>query len=43
MRNPFYRSAIFILAAFIMMAGWLYLLAKFLIWLLSKFAIWLIS
>jgi hypothetical protein len=35
--------AIFILAAFIIMAGWLYLLAKFLILLLSKFAIWLIS
>jgi hypothetical protein len=33
----------YILTAIIVMAGWLYMLASFLIWLLSKFAIWLIS
>jgi hypothetical protein len=35
--------ATYILTAIIVMAGWLYMLASFLIWLLSKFAIWLIS
>ena len=35
--------ATYILTAIIVMAGWLYMLASFLIWLLSKFATWLIS
>jgi hypothetical protein len=38
-----FLPATYILTAIIHMAGWLYLLAKFLIWLLSKFLIWLIS
>jgi hypothetical protein len=35
--------ATYILAAIIVMSGWLYLLAKLVFWLLSKFVIWLIS